>query len=114
MTNTVQNTKTPVTNEVEKKLPSHLYAKHQEKGAYKKKANPFTYNYVIMDAVIFEVFKETTMKDISTALKEPMARVQYRVKVLREEGLVARKVKFKTRKVNAKAITKSNNKKRVA
>jgi len=97
--------KANLTNEITAKIPTWIYTKHQEVGAYKPKAKPFTYNYTSTDAILFECYADTTMKDIATALREPFNRVMYRAKVLRDNDLISRKRKFATRTVNAKAIT---------
>tara|TARA_X000001382_G_C3069482_1_gene146997 strand:- start:145 stop:480 length:336 start_codon:yes stop_codon:yes gene_type:complete len=98
-------TNTPMTNEMNAKIPSWIYTKHQEVGAYKPKAKIFTYNYSCIDAVVVECYKDTTTKDIASALREPINRVKYRIDVMRDNDLVSRKQKFATRTVNAKAIT---------
>ena len=104
MTNT-KNT-TTMTEELANKIDPSLYTKHVEVGAWLPKAKPFTYNYTAIDAVLYETYKDTTMKDISQALREPFKRVKYRVRILQDHGLLIKKVEYPANRVSAKTILK--------
>mgnify|MGYP003113475380 CR=1 FL=1 len=65
------------------------YSTHTE---HFHKADAFTYNYKFIDDAIVEVYnKGYTMRQIADALREPQARVAYRVRLLQNEGIIDHK-----------------------
>ena len=62
------------------------YSTHTE---HFHKAEPFTYNYKVIDDAIAECYnKGYTMQQIADALREPFNRIVYRVRLLQADGQV--------------------------
>jgi DNA repair ATPase RecN len=55
------------------------------------KARKYTYNYVVIDEVIRELWGEMTMEEMAEALNEYPNRIKYRVQVLKELGVIENK-----------------------
>jgi DNA repair ATPase RecN len=65
-----------------------LYAEHT---FHMSKARKYTYNYVVIDEVIRELWGEMTMEEMAEALNEYPNRIKYRVQVLKELGVIKNK-----------------------
>ena len=65
-----------------------LYAEHTY---HMKKAVCYTYNYVVIDEVIRELWGEMTVAEIAEALNEYPNRIKYRVRILKELGVIKNK-----------------------
>ena len=67
--------------------PAHpdLYANHT---FHMSKARKYTYNYAVIDEVINELWGEMTMAEIAKVLNEYPNRIAYRVKVLKDLGMI--------------------------
>jgi len=65
-----------------------LYAEHT---FHMSKARKYTYNYVVIDEVIRELWGEMTMEEMAEALNEYPNRIKYRVQVLKELGVIVLK-----------------------
>ena len=52
------------------------------------KARKYTYNYAVIDEVISELWGEMTMAEIAKVLNEYPNRIAYRVKVLKDLGVI--------------------------
>tara|TARA_Y100001937_G_C7042352_1_gene295232 strand:+ start:263 stop:559 length:297 start_codon:yes stop_codon:yes gene_type:complete len=62
------------------------YSTHTE---HYHKADAFTYNYKFIDDAIVETYnKGYTTQQIADALREPQARVAYRVRLLQRLGII--------------------------
>jgi len=55
------------------------------------RAKSFTYNYYPMDEVVKDNYSSMTAHKIAVMLREPVARVQYRVQVLQALKIIAKK-----------------------
>jgi len=65
------------------------YSTHTE---HFHKADAFTYNYKFIDDAIVETYnKGYTTQQIADALREPQARVAYRVRLLQRLGVISYK-----------------------
>ncbi len=62
-----------------------LYANHT---FHMSKARKYTYNYAVIDEVINELWGEMTMAEIAKVLNEYPNRIAYRVKVLKDLGMI--------------------------
>jgi hypothetical protein len=62
-----------------------LYAEHT---FHMSKARKYTYNYVVIDEVIRELWGEMTMAEMAEALNEYPNRIAYRVQVLKDLGVI--------------------------
>ena len=66
-----------------------LYAEHT---FHMKRAENYTYNYVVIDEVLLENYSTMTVKEIAKAMNEYPNRIIYRVQVLQKLGLIKNKV----------------------
>ena len=65
------------------------YSTHTE---HFSRADNFTYNYKFIDDSIIEVYnKGYTMQQIADALREPLNRISYRVRLLQNKGIIDHK-----------------------
>lgn len=78
-------TNSTATAPVVKTAHPELYANHT---FHMSKARKYTYNYSIIDEVINELWGEMTMAEIATVLNEYPNRIAYRVKVLKDLGVI--------------------------
>ena len=78
-------TDTNVNAPVVKTSHPELYAEHTY---HMKKAVCYTYNYVVIDEVIRELWGDMTMAEIAEALNEYPNRIAYRVQVLKDLGVI--------------------------
>ena len=72
-----------------------LYAEHT---FHMQKAKNYTYNYVVIDEVLVEMWSEMTINEIATAMNEYPDRIKYRIDVLKTLGFIKAK---RTRRTNA-------------
>ena len=80
MTNTIKTTRPVV-----KSMKPELYVQHT---FHMKKARKYTYNYSVMDDYILQNWSTSTMKAMAKELNEYQLRVEYRVELLKEAGLI--------------------------
>ena len=83
MTNTIKTTRPVV-----KSMKPELYVQHT---FHMKKARKYTYNYSVMDDYILQNWSTSTMKAMAKELNEYQLRVEYRVELLKEAGLIEKK-----------------------
>ena len=85
-------TNSNVNSPVVKTSHPELYAEHT---FHMSKARKYTYNYVVIDEVIRELWGEMTMEEMAEALNEYPNRIKYRVRVLKELGVIKNKYNMK-------------------
>ena len=78
-------TNSTATAPVVKTAHPELYANHT---FHMSKARKYTYNYAVIDEVIRELWGEMTMAEIAKVLNEYPNRIAYRVKVLKDLGMI--------------------------
>jgi hypothetical protein len=78
-------TNSTATAPVVKTAHPELYANHT---FHMSKARKYTYNYAVIDEVINELWGEMTMAEIAKVLNEYPNRIAYRVKVLKDLGMI--------------------------
>ena len=71
-----------------------IYARHT---FHMSKCEKFTYNYAVIDDYILTNWKTTSMTQMAKDLNEFYARVQYRVRVLKREGVIDVKLLYLTK-----------------
>ena len=91
------NTMTNSTSTLPKVKSSNpdLYAEHT---FHMQKAKNYTYNYVVIDEVLVEMWSEMTTNEIAKAMNEYPERIKYRIDVLKTLGFIKAK---RTRRTNA-------------
>ena len=89
MTNTTQKN----IDTIKENNPALAIVDYSNHTAHLKKAQPFTCNYAIIDAVVMESYVDHTIREIAIIMNESFWRVAYRVAFLQKnhKGSVIRK-----------------------